>query len=125
MTLTPTVGPTVTPTAPQGPVEPAAGGETVRIRYSWYWPPLGGVNTSMPHAPHLARTASGERWQDWVGRGIACPPGWAFGTQIRAFGQVWTCVDRGSKIVWPWVDFLTPEAHVEYGTWIDVELVRK
>jgi hypothetical protein len=104
------------------PLEPTPElrGKLIQIRYSWYYPPLGGVNTSRPDAPHLARCANGDRWQPWVGRGIACPPQWAFGTKLRAFGRTWTCVDRGGAIRYvngiPWVDFLVSKPHVAYGT---------
>ncbi len=119
---------TLPPARPEVEVEPvAADTETVRVRYSWYWPPLGGINTSRPDAPHLARCANGDRWQDWVGAGIACPPSWAFGTQVRAFGSMWTCVDRGGAIQYvngiPWLDFLVEAPHVGYGTIIEVEVV--
>lgn len=120
--MTPTAGPTAT-TAPEKRIEPRIARETIWIRYSHYWPPLGGVNTSMPWAPHLARCANGDRWQDWVGRGVACPPDLPLGAQIEAFGTVWTCVDRGGKIKWPWVDFLTAEPHAAYGAWIEAKLV--
>lgn len=94
-------------------------GELIKIRYSHYWPPLGGVNTSRPDAPHLARTANGARWQDWVGRGCACISQWEFGTKVYIDGQEWTCVDRGSKIVIvdgvPWIDFLEEMPRYPHG----------
>ena len=97
--------------------------EPIQIRYSHYWPPAGGVNTSRPDAPHLARTASGARWQDWVGVGVACDFDWPFGTQIKAFGQTWVCVDRGGMIQAPWVDFLVEVPHAAYGEMVDAYIL--
>lgn len=51
--------------------------------------------------------------------GVACPPEWEFGTKIKAFNTIWTCVDRGGAIQYkngiPWVDFLSEKAHIPYG----------
>jgi len=111
---------------PQGDVKVLSGAQT-QIRYSHYWPPLGGVNTSRPDAPHLARCANGARWQDHVGVGCACPPEWPFGTVVILDGQRWTCVDRGGMIKFvngiPWVDFLVPNAAYGYGTVVEVEVI--
>ena len=119
MTRTPTVTPSAT-------VEPESVGERLTVRYSWYWPPLGGINTSMPWAPHLARTANGDRWQEHVGTGIACPRSWPFGTRVLAFGSWWECVDRGGAIKYvdgiPWLDFLVSEPHTGFGELMEVEV---
>jgi hypothetical protein len=93
------------------------------VRYSHYWPPYGGVNTSRPDAPHLARLANGDRWQPWGGRGAACPDWLDLGTQFVAFGSTWTCVDRGGKVKGSWVDFLTPHAHAGYGDFIEITFI--
>ena len=97
----------------------------ITIKYSHYWPPLGGINTSNPENPELARTARGDKWQDWVDKGIACPMEWKFGTTIKAFGHSWKCVDRGGMIVGNWVDFLEEKASLPYGTEIQVEIYRR
>ena len=100
----------------------------VTVRYSHYWPPLLGTNCGQAQdGVCISRTASGERWEDWIGRGIACPPEWEFGRQIRAFGQLWTCVDRGPAVRYvdgvPFLDFLSPRPHRGYGELLGVELV--
>lgn len=97
------------------------------IRYSYYWPPLGGPNCAIfHHGRCTSNTANGARWQDWIGKGIACPPEWPFGTKIVFEGETWTCVDRGGKIQYedgiPWIDFLTPRPMYSYGTVVRVEV---
>lgn len=63
--------------------------------------------------------ASGERWQEWVGRAAACPPEWPFGTVVALDGREWVCLDRGRRVVFeagiPWVDLLTPVPLYPYG----------
>ena len=102
-------------------------GEVMQVRYSRYWPPLGGVNTSRPDNPQLARTASGARWQDWVGRGCACVPEWPFFTRVYIDGVEWTCVDRGGMIKTvdgvPWVDVLTDAPTHSYGEIVSARVV--
>lgn len=96
---------------------------TIEIRYSHYYPAWGGVNGSPQ-----GRTANGDRWQQWEDRGIACPKEFPFGTQIQAYGQTWTCVDRGRSVRIkngiPWIDFLTDEPHEKYGEIVEVQLVK-
>jgi hypothetical protein len=101
-------------------------GQATQIRVSQYWPPQGPPNCWEPmwiNGQCLAPTKSGERWQDWVDRGIACPPEWPFGTQVQVLGEIWTCVDRGGAIEYvngiPWIDQLTATERVPYGTVVD------
>jgi len=99
-------------------------GQPITIRYSHYWPPLGPPNCAVfIDGRCISKTASGEPWERWVGRGVACPPEWPFGTQLLAFGQTWTCVDRGSKVTDNWVDFLVPEPHLAYGSLVEVKVI--
>ena len=67
--------------------------------------------------------ANGERWQDYWGKNntIACPRELAFGTQILLDETVYTCRDRGGKIVVTqsgeyWIDILTDSPPYAYGT---------
>lgn len=66
--------------------------------------------------------SSGEHWQDWVDKAIACPPEFAFGTTfILPDGSSWVCMDRGGAIqtLWDgtiWLDLLTEHAMVPYGS---------
>jgi hypothetical protein len=105
-------------------------GELVQVHVSHYWPPLGGPNCSRFVAGQcLSRMASGERWQDWVGRAAACPPEWPFGTVIiLPGGERFECQDRGGKIVYgadglPWIDLLVEVAPVNYGDVVTVRVV--
>jgi len=98
------------------------------VRYSHYWPPLGGVNCGWwVDGECVSHMASGYRWQDWVGRAVACPTEWPFGTHILFEGTTWTCMDRGGMIRFvdgiPWVDFLTPSAAYGYGTIVQVRVI--
>jgi len=73
--------------------------------------------------------ASGERWEDWIGRATACPreiPFWT--TVILPGGERFICLDRGGKIVTMpdstiWLDLLVREAPVPYGSTVEVTLV--
>ena len=91
--------------------------------YSWYWPPLGGVNCR----GDCVHMASGLAWRDWVGRAVACPASWPFGTVVLFQGSKWYCLDRGSAIVTEangvsWLDFLLPNGAAKYGSEVDVDL---
>jgi len=103
-------------------------GETYQIRYSHYWPPLGGTNCSWyVDGTCRSKMASGLAWQDYVGIAAACPPEWPFGTKVILDGQEWICKDRGGAIQFinhiPWVDFLTPYPAYDYGTIVEAEIV--
>jgi len=92
----------------------------VTIRYSHYWPALGGANCSkFVNGECVSRMASGERWQDWTGQACACPPEYPFWTVIELDGKQWVCLDRGGKIKYPYVDFL--ERYPRYGHGTEVE----
>lgn len=95
------------------------------VRVSHYWPPLGGTNCSQfRNGRCVSRTASGKRWEDFVGSGAACVKEWPFGTRFKLpDGSEWECVDRGGDIRTingiPWVDLLTPNAIYPYGTVVE------
>jgi hypothetical protein len=107
---------------------------SVLAHYSHYTPWTGGTNCAVfVNGECISKTSSGERWEDWVEKGVACVGDWEFGTEIIAFGQTWTCIDRGGYITYddwryfdglPWIDFLTANAHLPYGTIISVEVVQ-
>jgi len=73
--------------------------------------------------------ASGEPWEEWIDRAIACPVEWEFGTIVRLFGIDWTCMDRGGAIVYqdgiPWVDILSEKSPVSYGEIVEAEIIRR
>jgi len=120
---------TVTESAVVVAAVPPATTEMIKIRYSYYWPPLGGPNCSnFVGGKCISRMASGEKWEDYVGSAIACPAEIPFGTQIVFDGIVWTCRDRGGKIKYvngiPWIDFLSPTAARTYGEVVTAQLVK-
>jgi len=100
------------------------------VKYSHYWPAAGGVSCARYRDGEcVSRTASGDRWQDWVDRGCACPPEWPIGTTVELDGHVWTCVDRGGGIRFDdegltYVDFLTAHAEYGHGQQIEAEISR-
>jgi len=96
-------------------------GTPVQVRYSHYWPPLGGTNCSkFVNGICISNMASGKPWPLYVGTAVACPPEWGFGTTVELDGHVWTCLDRGSAIKYvdgiPWVDFLEATGVYAHGT---------
>lgn len=103
----------------------ASEGMTVRARLSHYWPALGGVNCFRFVAGEcVSRMASGERWQDWIGRAVACPKEYPFWTRvILPGGEEFICLDRGGKIVDNWFDLLVQVAPVPFGTLVDVRVI--
>jgi len=126
-------------------------GEAFTLTYSWYWPALLGTNCATvvgseclsPIAGcyprnvgwsererfcrHTQSIGNGYWRTNWAGQaaesGVACPSWMPFGTQIVAFGQTWTCVDRGGKIVGDWIDFLVPQPHVAYGSKVEARVI--
>jgi len=112
-----------------------AGYERLRIvgRFSNYWPPFGGSNC---HAD-CELFADGGRVDEAIIEGlrvVACPVELLMGTRIEwppSSGVVWTCRDRGGAITFYfsesglpvyWFDFLSPDAFVDYGSYIQVDL---
>lgn len=103
---------------------PAPNGEAILVRVSHYWPPLGPPNCGeFTNQVCVSRMASGEPWEDWVDKAIACPLEWEFGTRLVIAGRDWVCMDHGGAIVIQdsiaWVDMLTPEALYAYGTVVE------
>ena len=99
----------------------------MNIRYSHYWPPLGGPNCSnFVGGKCISNMASGKPWADYVDLAVACPPEWPFGRQVIFEGRTYTCLDRGGMIKYvngiPWIDFLTPKAAYPYGSVITVQV---
>ena len=92
------------------------GAQEVRIKFSYYWPAFGGINCRDDQSPERCLfTANGDRVEQWIGRGAACPDSLAFGTKVYFSGYVFECVDRGGKIVKEgdntyWIDVMYPWA---------------
>lgn len=91
-------------------------------RYSYYWPPLGGINCEEP----CEMMAGGDLWNGYVGVAVACPVEWDLGSRVvLPFGE-FVCMDRGGMIVFidgiPWIDHLSPEAFYNYGYLMEVRV---
>jgi len=98
-----------------GVADPGLEWETMTIRISYYWPPLGGINcdTNPDGSPECEQMANGERWDNQVGQVVACPVEIPLGTLIKINDRVLTCKDRGGEIVQNsdgsyWIDVLYP-----------------
>lgn len=123
------VAPTKQATSPPAQ-EPRLKGVPIKAKISHYWPPWGGPNcANFVGGKCISRTASGQSWEKWVDKGCGCPREYPFGTKFLVLGKVWTCVDRGGKVVTLpngviWLDLLTKKAPVPYGTVITVELLK-
>ena len=107
---------------------PIVTGTAMTVRYSHYWPPLGGPNCSnFVDGVCVSAMASGEPWASFVGTAVACPVEWVFGTTVELDGHVWTCQDRGGAIRYvdgvPWVDFLEETGKYEHGSIVAVHVV--
>lgn len=89
-------------------------GQTIKIRVSYYYPPLGGINCwtwDDEKQKCISTMASGEPWELYIGEAIACPPELPLGTVLEIEGGVYTCRDRGGAIILNedgtyWIDFL-------------------
>lgn len=123
-TSTPSPAPTAVPVAPT----PAPDNwETIRVRYSWYNPALGGPNCAyFAGGECLSNMASGEPWKPWMGRAVACPREWSFRTLVKIDGRIFLCMDRGGKIVYdrgiPWIDTMLTKPLYPYGSIIQVDV---
>ncbi len=110
------------------PAQIAPAAQKIKIRYSYYWPPLGGTNCAVYTEEWCrSRMASGKKWEHWIGRAVACPSEYPFGTIFIVDDQEWVCLDRGGKIVTsggiPWIDFLTLVPRHSYGEVLEVEII--
>lgn len=73
--------------------------------------------------------ANGERWENWIGKAVACPAEFPFGTIfVLPGGERFVCKDRGGAIITEndgtiWLDLLVFEPPVPYGTVVEVKVV--
>ena len=73
--------------------------QQVTVRVTFYYPELGGINCGyFVDGECRSRTASGERWQDWLDRGLACPKEFPLWSTWIINGKKWTCIDRGGWV---------------------------
>jgi hypothetical protein len=99
------------------------------VKVSHYWPDLGGVNCLTFKNGHCqSHMANGQDWEDWVDIAIACPPELKLGTKIKILGRIWICKDRGSKRTYDgnayWVDMLTRQTPIAYGTEVPAVIIK-
>ncbi|MEN6410619.1 MAG: hypothetical protein ABFD44_13020 [Anaerolineaceae bacterium] len=101
--------------------------ELVQAHLSFYWPPYRDMNCDV-ECEHLANA---DDWQQWVGKGVACPGEYELGTVFVIMGQKWKCVDRGGAIVINadgsiWLDMLMPYMPygIAWGTVSEVRVIR-
>jgi len=90
--------------------------DTISLRASHYYPPAGGPNCSAFYDGYChSKTASGEKWEEWLGAGVAMPasvPFWSVlvVTEPPEIRGRYVVIDRGGAIVKEdglmWVDFL-------------------
>jgi hypothetical protein len=112
-------------------VAQASQGTPVKVSMSWYNPALLGVNCAVvKNGECVSRMANGERWQDWINKGVcACPKKYPFGTVFKfpSLGMSCVCKDRGGKIVVEdgvvWIDILTTRPVIPFGTIIDARVI--
>lgn len=103
----------------------------IKAKLSWYWPPLLGPNCSIARDGRcVSRMASGQRWENWIDRAVACPEEFPFGTIFVIDGKQWVCMDRGGAIVridkdTIWLDMLTRKPIYRYGSEVNAIVIPK
>lgn len=113
-------------------VTPTPSGKIAKGRYSWYYPPLGGINCDRDQDGNEECTyvANGDEWQIWYEKGCACPAEIPLGSQIKIkeLGLTLTCVDRGGAIIvdqdgYYWIDHLTNSPRLYWSSPITIEII--
>lgn len=105
-----------------------ADGELHTVKYSRYWPALGGPNcANFKDGKCISKMASGAKWEDYTEYAVACPKEWAFGTVVTLDGKKWVCMDRGGAIEFDsnnvtWLDFMTQYPTYRYGELVKVRV---
>lgn len=111
--------------------EPVPSTAQMRAKVSWYWPPLLGPNCAVVrNGECISRMASGQPWQNWIGKAVACPAEFPFGTIFIIDGRHWICLDRGGAITrinenTIWLDMLSNKPVYKFGTIVDVTVIEK
>ena len=124
---------TLTATPILGEVYEGYGTKRIVGRFSNYWPPYGGTNCFSD----CEQLADGNRVDQAIAEGwkvVACPREIILGTRIEyppGSGLIWTCRDYGDDIFLYygesglpiyWFDFMSPDAWVDYGSYIQVDI---
>jgi len=91
------------------------------IRYSWYYPPYGGINCRSDGK--CSEMANGEEWYQYLNKACACPSEFPFGTVFNILGEEFVCKDRGGAIIInsdgsAWIDVLSKNGRYKWGTYI-------
>jgi hypothetical protein len=110
-------------------------GNVVIAKISHYYPPLLGPNCSVVvNGICVSKMSSGQPWQNWLDKAVACPSEYAFGTIFVIDGKAWICMDRGGAIVSQntvvngtfqkviWLDLLTEHTSHPYGQEVPVKV---
>jgi len=107
--------PTPTPYPTQIPIV----GDLFAVGYSYYWPPYGPPNCHADNWDEKGNyckdlTASGERWTEHIGRGVAVPYEWKVAIPLGSYIRVHDNIEmQGDYKV---IDFcggcITPEGHI-------------
>jgi hypothetical protein len=93
---TPVVGPSPVP-SPTAAATATPVYQQVEVLYSYYNPSLGGINCHSANWDGVRcadTTASGIRWSEYIGRGVAVPPSWV--SSGLGFGSVLRVVEPSS-----------------------------
>jgi hypothetical protein len=103
--------------------------QVVSGRYSYYWPPLGGINCNRVNGfDDCEHMATGLKVADYIGIAWACVPEIPVYTviHVRELDLWGRCLDRGGAIVIQdglyWFDHLHEYPQVKWGSGITVEL---
>lgn len=116
--------------APPKPQQSPSTKKYVYTKVSHYDPSLGGLNClTFVDGKCVSKLANGESWEDNFKKDvIACPREWKFGTKIKIYERIYTCKDRGSRIIKTdsgefWIDILTDSPLVPYGQEVLAEIL--
>jgi len=130
--------PTLTPYPTQRPIV----GDLIAVGYSYYWPPFGPPNCMMDnwHDNYCEDvTASGLRWSDYIGQGVAVPVQWVqdgsvpLGSTLRVHSPNemigdYLVLDVCGGCITPeghvYVDFLDNRARLNWTVPLLVEVIR-
>jgi hypothetical protein len=133
--------PTQTPYPTQVPIH----GDLVAVGYSFYWPPYGPPNCHLDNWDEVGNyckdvTASGERWSDYIGKGVAVPWEWVqsgfmpLGTVLRVHDNIdmqglYKVVDICGACIKPeghiYIDFLDNRQRLAWTVPLMIEVVSR
>jgi len=91
----PTYTPYPSPSPYPSPTPAPLAGEYIAVGYSYYWPPWGPPNCHSDNWDEKYNickdtTASGKKWTEYIGRGVAVPIQWAERVPLGSRLHVWS-----------------------------------